>query len=134
VINVPGPEKLILLFVIALIVLGPNRLPQAARTLGHLMGELRRMSGGLQDEVKEALADPKDALTAAVGDLRDEFGQLQTHLHGLTGGQDGSSTASELSDSPPAPSPTTAPDPQRSMAARGGQPGLPPAPDDPSLN
>jgi sec-independent protein translocase protein TatB len=133
VINLPGPEKLILLFVIALIVLGPNRLPQAARTLGHLMGEVRRMSGSLQDEVKDALADPKDALTAAVGDLRDEFGQLQTHLHGLTGGQDNSSTASAQAGSPPAPSPTPAPDPQRSMAG-GGQPGMPPAPDDPSLN
>ena len=133
-INVPGPEKLILLFVIALIVLGPNRLPQAARTLGHLMGEFRRMSGSLQDEVKDALADPKDALTAAAGDLRDEFGQLRTHLHGLTGGQDNSSTASALSGSPPAPSPTPAPDPQRSTAVGGGQPGLPPAPDDPSLN
>jgi sec-independent protein translocase protein TatB len=134
VINVPGPEKLILLFVIALIVLGPNRLPQAARTLGHFMGELRRMSGSFQDEVKEALADPKDALTAAVGDLRDEFGQLRSHLHGLTGGQDDSSTASPVSGSPPDPSPTPAPDAQRSMAVGGGQPGLPPAPDDPSLN
>jgi sec-independent protein translocase protein TatB len=130
VINVPGPEKLILLFVIALIVLGPNRLPQAARTLGHFMGELRRMSGSFQDEVKEALADPKDALTAAVGDLRDEFGQLQTHLHGLTGGQDNSAAASAPSGAPPAP----ATDPPRSMAVGSGQPGLPPAPDDPSLN
>jgi sec-independent protein translocase protein TatB len=130
VINLPGPEKLILLFVIALIVLGPNRLPQAARTLGHFMGELRRMSGSLQDEVKEALADPKDALTTAVGDLRDEFGDLRTHLYGLTGGGEKSSTAPALSDSPPAP----APDPQGFPPAGGGPPGLPPAPDDPSLN
>jgi sec-independent protein translocase protein TatB len=134
VINVPGPEKLILLFVIALIVLGPNRLPQAARTLGHFMGELRRMSGSFQDEVKEALADPKDALTAAVGDLRDEFGQLRTHLHGLTGGQDDSSTVSALSGSPPAAPATPAPDPQGSRAVGSEHPGPPPAPDDPSLN
>ncbi len=133
-INVPGPEKLILLFVIALIVLGPNRLPQAARTLGHFMGELRRMSGSFQDEVKEALADPKDALTAAVGDLRDEYGQLRTHLHGLTGGQDNSAAASTLPGSPPAPPSAPATDPQSSMAVHSGQTGLPPAPDDPSLN
>jgi sec-independent protein translocase protein TatB len=133
VINVPGPEKLILLFVIALIVLGPNRLPQAARTLGRFMGELRRMSGSFQDEVKEALADPKDALTAAVGDLRDEYGELRTHLYGVTGGGDTSSATSagpSVSSSPPAP----APEAQASTAAGGGQPVLPPAPDDPSLN
>ena len=133
-INVPGPEKLILLFVIALIVLGPKRLPQAARTAGHFMAEIRRMSGSFQDEVKEALADPKDAMTAAVGDLRDEFGQLRTHLHGLTGGQDDSPAASPLSGSSPAAPATPVPDPQGSMAGGSGQPGLPPAPDDPSLN
>jgi sec-independent protein translocase protein TatB len=133
VINVPGPEKLILLFVIALIVLGPNRLPQAARTLGHFMGELRRMSGSFQDEVKEALADPKDALTTAVGDLRDEYGQLQAHLRGMTGGGDHSATVSAGSASSSSP-PTPAADTQGPTAAGSGQPGLPPTPDDPSLN
>jgi sec-independent protein translocase protein TatB len=125
VINVPGPEKLILLFVIALIVLGPNRLPQAARTLGRVIGELRRVSGSFQAEVQEALADPKDALTAAVGDLRDEFGGLRNDLHGMALGDDKSSTSTAGSPQ------TSTPDPD--FAPVGGQQ-LPPAPDDPSLN
>ena len=33
-----SPEKLFLVGLIALVVLGPNRLPQAARTLGRLVG------------------------------------------------------------------------------------------------
>ena len=33
-----GPEKLLLLFIIALIVLGPSKLPDAARTLGREIG------------------------------------------------------------------------------------------------
>jgi sec-independent protein translocase protein TatB len=129
VINVPGPEKLILLFVIALIVLGPNRLPQAARTLGRVIGEVRRMSGGFQAEVRDALADPKDALTAAVGDLRDQFGGLRDDLHGLAVGDDASSSTT----SAPNPTPTSTPSSQPSMTSGGQQP-LPPAPDDPSLN
>ena len=87
------------------------------------------MSGSFQDEVKEALADPKDSMTAAVGDLRNEFGELRSHLRGLTFGEDNSSTPSSTSSSKPAPTPG----PEGSMTS-GGPPGLPPAPDDPSLN
>ena len=39
-----GPEKLILLFVIALVVLGPDKLPDAARTMGKVLAEFRRIS------------------------------------------------------------------------------------------
>jgi Sec-independent protein translocase protein TatA len=45
-----GPEKLILLFVILLVVMGPQRLPELARTLGSTMAGLRRLSGNLQAE------------------------------------------------------------------------------------
>jgi Tat protein translocase TatB subunit len=61
-----GPEKLMLLFLVALIVLGPTRLPEAARTIGKVVGELRRLSGDFRSEVRDALFDPvagaRDAL------------------------------------------------------------------------
>ena len=48
---------LILLFVIALIVLGPEKLPQLARTLGKAMAEFRKVTGDLRrvvdDEMRE---------------------------------------------------------------------------------
>lgn len=65
-----SPEKLFLVGVIALIVLGPNRLPQAARSLGRFMAQVRRMSASFQDEVRDALAEPADAVTSAVKDFR----------------------------------------------------------------
>src|ERR1700692_1427182 len=71
-----GPEKLLLLFIIALIVLGPSKLPDAARSLGRALGEFRRVSGRLQNEVRDALADPKDALPPACSDLLNEFGDV----------------------------------------------------------
>lgn len=64
-----SPDKLLMLAVVALVVLGPNRLPGAARTLGRLVGQLRAMSGSLQEEVREALHDPHDAFTSALADL-----------------------------------------------------------------
>ena len=39
-----GVGELLVILLIALIVLGPDKLPDAARKLGNVMGELRRMS------------------------------------------------------------------------------------------
>ncbi|MBW8826393.1 MAG: twin-arginine translocase subunit TatB [Acidobacteria bacterium] len=52
--NVGTPELLVILLV-ALIILGPQRLPEAARQLGKAMAELRRLSGGFQAEMREAM-------------------------------------------------------------------------------
>ena len=59
-----------MLAVVALVVLGPERLPAAARTLGRLMGQLRAMSSSFQTEVRDALHDPQDALTGALSEFR----------------------------------------------------------------
>jgi sec-independent protein translocase protein TatB len=61
-----GPEKLLLLFVVALIVLGPSKLPEAARTMGKILGEFRRISGGFQAEMRDALFDPVASTREAV--------------------------------------------------------------------
>lgn len=65
-----SPEKLLMLAVVALVVLGPERLPGAARTLGRFMGQLRSMSSSFQSEVREALHDPNDAFSGALNEFR----------------------------------------------------------------
>ena len=50
-----GPEKILLVLLIALIVLGPEELPGAARKIGNVMRELRRMSVGFESELRSAL-------------------------------------------------------------------------------
>jgi sec-independent protein translocase protein TatB len=52
--NIGGGE-LIVIMLIALIVLGPSRLPDAARQIGRAMSELRRVSTSFQNEVRGAL-------------------------------------------------------------------------------
>jgi sec-independent protein translocase protein TatB len=52
--NVGGGELLVILL-LALIVLGPQKLPGAIRTAGRVMGEVRRISSGFQQELKTAL-------------------------------------------------------------------------------
>ena len=57
--NVGGGEILVIAL-IALIVLGPSRLPDAARQAGKVMSDLRRISTGFQNEVRTAF-DAADA-------------------------------------------------------------------------
>ena len=54
--NLGGGEALVIAL-IALIVLGPSRLPEAARTVGKVVGEVRRLSTGFQSEVRDAFKD-----------------------------------------------------------------------------
>jgi Tat protein translocase TatB subunit len=89
VLNV-GPPELLLILLIALLVLGPNKLPDAARQVGRAMAELRRLSSGFQAELREAMEEPvtrsptplatpappepddHEAMNAALAEARDE--------------------------------------------------------------
>ena len=57
--NVGGPELIVILLV-ALLVLGPTKLPDAARQMGKAMNEFRRMSTGFRAELRDALNEPVD--------------------------------------------------------------------------
>jgi sec-independent protein translocase protein TatB len=54
--NIGGGELLVIVL-IALIVLGPQRLPDAMRTFGRVVGEVRRISSGFQQELRDAFDD-----------------------------------------------------------------------------
>ena len=51
-LNIGTPEILIILL-IALIILGPSKLPQLAKSLGEAVKEFRKASSGLTEEVKQ---------------------------------------------------------------------------------
>ncbi len=59
-----GMPELLIVLVVALLVLGPRKLPDAARSLGRGMAEFRRASADLRssltapiDEIKETVRD-----------------------------------------------------------------------------
>ena len=75
--NVGGGEILVILLV-ALIVLGPTKLPTAIRQVGRFIGEVRRIGTGFQQELREAteplrepLKETKATLQAADKELRE---------------------------------------------------------------
>jgi len=102
-----GAPELIVIFLVALIVLGPDRLPKAARQVGRAIAEFKRVTGGFQDEVRRAFDGDEPGSPAAPSSTtssapRDDSGE---HMVGR----------------PAAASPTPDVD-------------LPPPPDDPSFN
>ena len=50
-------QTLILVGVIALIVVGPKKLPDLAKTLGKGLSEFKKATEGITDDLKEALKD-----------------------------------------------------------------------------
>lgn len=52
-----GFSELILLGVIALIFIGPQQLPELARTLGRLLNELKRATSDFQSSMTSTLTD-----------------------------------------------------------------------------
>jgi Tat protein translocase TatB subunit len=53
-----GMPELIVILVVALVVLGPQRLPELARTLGKAMAELRRQTNDVMEEFQvQAMLD-----------------------------------------------------------------------------
>src|SRR5882757_8722277 len=76
-----GFSEIVVIAIVALIVIGPERLPKAARTLGHLFGRLQRYVNDvkadinremqldelkkLQQEVKQAASEIETSVSAA---------------------------------------------------------------------
>jgi len=59
---------LIVIFVVALIIFGPEKLPELARSLGKVMGEFRRATGDLQSTFEGHLRDiERDADARRIG-------------------------------------------------------------------
>lgn len=49
-ISAPGPLEMLVILVVALLILGPQRLPEAARSVGRGMRELKDSLSGVHDD------------------------------------------------------------------------------------
>ncbi|MZP29374.1 twin-arginine translocase subunit TatB [Heliobacterium undosum] len=57
--NIGFPE-LVLIFIVALIVLGPGKMPELGRSVGKALGEFRRATDGLKSQLNEAMTPVKE--------------------------------------------------------------------------
>lgn len=143
-----GPAKILIVLTVALIVLGPEKLPQMTRQVGKAWGDFRRFHEHLESEVRGALGEDlvqpftppwhtdgsSEASTSSGVDGTTADGAAQ---EGVTT-SDGSASGEGAQDRAPPEHPgRLAPLPPATGSARPAahgswDPGL--APDDPSLN
>lgn len=123
-----GFTEIMVIAVVALIVIGPERLPKVARTLGHLFGRAQRYVNDVKtdiqremelDELKKLQTSVRDTVHSIENTVRQEVQETQDQLQAVTDVETptiASSTpsaptvSSELSE--PSPETTSSPSPQ----------------------
>jgi sec-independent protein translocase protein TatB len=126
-----GFSELLVIGVVALIVLGPERLPKVARTAGHLFGRLQRYVADVKAEVKREMhndeimrlqttfQEAKEAVSGMEQSIKQEATQTEQILKAIPDAASASSLefveepkAVEITRAAPADAPAPAPAPQ----------------------
>lgn len=104
-----GFSELIVIAVVALIVIGPERLPKVARTAGHLLGRLQRYVNDVKsdinremqlDELKKLQAQVEESARSIERDVGKELQSAETSLNQAAQGL--TDAAPPLADASPA--------------------------------
>ncbi|HEV2767108.1 MAG TPA: Sec-independent protein translocase protein TatB [Acidimicrobiales bacterium] len=126
-----GTAELLVILLVALLVLGPNKLPDAARQVGRALGELRRLSSGFQAEMRDALREPvegKPAAPTSTTPVKDDGEGALSSPKAPDAGADTSTTLASVTDGAgttedddehmPTPTPTPTPTPAPAPATQ----------------
>ena len=119
--NVDG-GKLIVIILAALVVLGPEELPGMLRRVGRLYGELRRLSDGVQHDLRSTFADPANELRQTSDLLRSGIKDLVDAVTDVSLGRDDDDprTATTTVWPPPTPAPPDSTTPATGSSAAAG--------------
>lgn len=84
-----GFSELIVIGIVALVVIGPERLPKVARTVGHLLGRAQRYVNDVKsdinremqlDELRKLQAQVNESARSLENSMREEVGKFQTSI------------------------------------------------------
>jgi sec-independent protein translocase protein TatB len=81
VFNLSGSEIIVILL-LALVILGPEKLPEAMRKAGRAYSELRKMANSFQSEVRSVLDEPMEELRGTADALREATSFTGDHKPG----------------------------------------------------
>ncbi len=88
-----GFSELVVIAVVALIVIGPERLPKVARTVGHLLGRMQRYVNDVKadisremefEELRKLQASMQDAARSIEQSVNTEVGTAKDALNDIT--------------------------------------------------
>ena len=64
-----GMPELIVIFVVALLVFGPQRLPELARSLGKGVNELKKALQGVKEQIDSEMEEIKSPISTEIKDI-----------------------------------------------------------------
>jgi hypothetical protein len=71
-----GPEKILFVLVVAMVVLGPERLPKVARDVGRFVSRLRELQARMESEVREVVGEVPEPFLNPRGWLTQQAGSI----------------------------------------------------------
>lgn len=74
-----GLQELIVIFIVALLVFGPKRLPELGYTLGKTLHEIKKAFQGAKSEMEREINEVREALEEAKKDIKDPL-QLKNEI------------------------------------------------------
>ena len=111
-----GFSEMVVIGLVALIVIGPERLPRVARTMGHLMGRLQRYVADVKadinrevelDELRKMKDSVQQAATGFESSVHSELGKAETELNAAANLEAATtSTAAPAAEAPKIPEKT----------------------------
>lgn len=75
-----GMMELIVIFVVALVVLGPEKMPYYTKKAGQLLGQLKGYSNKLAEDIKENIVDPLEETTAPLKEAVEPLTSLKKEI------------------------------------------------------
>lgn len=74
-----GFQELIVIFIVALLVFGPKRLPELGYTLGKTINEIKKAFQGAKSEMEKEIHEVKETIEETKKDLKDPL-ELKNEL------------------------------------------------------
>ncbi len=118
-----GFSELLLIAVVALVVIGPEKLPRVARTVGHLLGRMQRYVNDVKadinremalDDLRKLQASMQDTMQSVEQSVNDEMRSAEEQLNRITteaeAAVNGSQATPAIGTEAPAASPATTSD------------------------
>ena len=77
-----GIQELLLVFIVALIVLGPDKLPLYARKFGEALREFRKFSSDATKDIRESIVEPLEEAQRPLREALEPITELEKEVRG----------------------------------------------------
>jgi sec-independent protein translocase protein TatB len=95
-----GAGELVVIGVVALVAIGPKELPGVLRTVGQVVGRMRRMAGDFQNQFNDAMRE------AELGDAQKLIADIKSDMSGVAASAEISTTPAAVPVDPLVPEKT----------------------------